>query len=466
MNQYKAPLSGPFFMQVAGMKILIAIFCLLIFLCASAPATAQIETQVPFDDAGIILVITKEINDRLAIFDLPSSFNEARLFQTTDSTFVLEVLRMAGANLERERKQLTVGDIKALRIRVRSAVPATGEGVLDQRGRSALLWGSTLWSLYYYGSAASAALSTRGNVELSLPAYLIAGGVGFLLPALLTNNENVTEGAASLALGGMFQGAMHGWLIGGLVAGKDLGLQTGFGLSILAGVSETVIGYVVGSKTGIKEGKASVINTTEFYSMVCGELLGLAILEEYSTSNEGIRLSSGLALAGAAGGIILGTIIGNNQYFSHTDATVYSASGLLGLTLPYAVLVALLDGKIDSRLVSGLGIVGTAGGLLLGNELVKGLNYRGEDGTIVVLGTLAGALIGIGVGVLAEDTRVGAVVAWAGAAGGFATGLILAKPEMEGRSRGELKFDFNALGLVFGAYSTVPIPVGSLTYRF
>ena len=455
-------------MQVAGMKMLLAIHCLLIFLCASAPVFAQIETQVPFDDAGNMLVLTKEINDRLAIFDSPSSFNEARLFQTTDSTFVLEVLRMAGANLERERKQLTVADIKALRIRVRSAVPATGEGVLDQRGRSALLWGSTLWSLFYYGSAASAVLGSTDNSELSLPTFLIAGGVGFLLPALLTNNESVTEGAASLALGGMFQGAMHGWLIGGLVAGGNLGPKTGFGLSILAGVSETVIGCVVGSKSGIKEGKASVINTTEFYSMVCGGLLGLTILDPSFTSNEGIRLSSGLALAGAAGGIILGTIIGSNQYFSPTDATVYSASGLLGLTLPYVVMVALLDGKIDSRLVSGLGIVGTAGGLLLGNELVKGLHYRGEDGTIVLLGTLAGALIGLGlgVGVLSEDVRVGAVVAWTGIAGGFATGLLLAKPEMEGRPRGELKFDFNPLGLVFGANSTVPIPVGSLTYRF
>ncbi|MBC8124691.1 MAG: hypothetical protein H7X70_03055 [Candidatus Kapabacteria bacterium] len=448
------------------MKTLLYIATAIVIIFATPSLVCQIETQVAFDDVGSTLVITKELNDRLLIFETPSTFHEARLFQTTDSTFVLEITRTAGANLERERKQLTSADVKALRIRVQSAVPATGEGVLDQRGRSALLWGSTLWSLGYYGSAASAVFSTNDNFEFSAATYLIAGGVGFLLPALLTNNANVTEGAASLALGGMFQGAMHGWLIGGLVAGEDLGPKAGFGLSIITGISETVVGYVVGSKTGIKEGKASVINTTEFYSMVCGGLLGLTILGPSFSANEGIRLTSGLALAGAAGGIILGTIIGNNQYFSPTDATVYGASGLLGLTLPYAVMVALLDGKIDSRLVSGLGIVGTAGGLLLGNELVKGLNYRGEDGTIVILGTLAGALIGIGVGVLAEDTRVGAVVAWAGAAGGFATGLILAKPEMEGRSRGHLKFDFNPLGLVLGANSTVPIPVGSLTYRF
>lgn len=438
-----------------------------IFLFSAGMVCAQVETQVPFDESGKILVITKEINDRLGVFDSPSSFNEARLFRVSDSTFVLEVLRNVGANIERERKQLSTQDLKALRVRIQGAIPPDDKAFLDQSGRSALLWGSTLWSLFYYGSAASYAFSASDSFEPSAATYLLAGGVGFLLPALLTNNANVSEGAASLALGGMFQGAIHGWLLSGLIAGDDLNSKTGFGISILTGVAETVVGYVVGSNLDIKEGTASVINTTEFYTMVCGGLLGLTIIGPEEFGNKvGLRLSSGLALAGAAGGIILGNAISNTQYFSPTDATVYGTSGLLGLTLPYAILAAALDGSIDGRLVSGLGIVGVAGGLLLGNEFVKGLNFRGEDGTIVVLGTLAGALVGTGIGVLASETRVGAVAAWLGAAAGFATGMAMAKPEVEGRSRGELKFDFNPLGLLLGARSTVPVPVGSLTYRF
>ncbi|MCX6141163.1 MAG: hypothetical protein NTX15_10120 [Candidatus Kapabacteria bacterium] len=449
------------------MKSLGSNLVMLTFLIATVAGVAQVEVQVPFDERGNILVITKDINDRLAIFDAPSSFNEARLYRLTDTTFVLEVSRVVGANIERERKQLTISDVKALRIRVQGAVPLDDKTFLDQSGRSSLLWGSTLWSLFYYGSAASYAFGSSDEFEPSAATYLITGGVGFLLPALLTNNANVTQGAASLALGGMFQGAIHGWLIGGLVAGEDLSPKTGFSISMVTGITETVVGYVVGSNLGIKEGKAGVINTTEFYTMVCGGLLGLTIIGPEEFGNQvGLRLSSGLALAGAAGGIILGNAIGNAQYFSSTDATVYGTSGLLGLTLPYAILTAVLDGSIDGRLVSGMGIVGVAGGLLIGNELVKGLNYRGEDGTGVVLGTLAGALVGVGVGVLASDARVGAVAAWVGAAAGFATGLAMAKPEIEGRSSGQLKFDFNPLGLALGAHSKVPVPVGSLTYRF
>ncbi|HLP27088.1 MAG TPA: hypothetical protein VK147_00515 [Candidatus Didemnitutus sp.] len=449
------------------MKNLRLIFFVLIALTATVPGLAQVEIQVPFDENGNILVFTKEINDRLAIFDTPASFTEARLFKITDSTFVLEVSRLVGTNIARERKQLSRAEVKSLRVRVQGAIPHDDKAFLDQSGRSSLLWGSTLWSLVYYGSAASYVFSNNDNFEPSAATYLIAGGVGFLLPALLTNDANVTEGAASLALGGMFQGAIHGWLVSGLIAGDDLGPKVGFGVSIITGVTETVVGYVVGSNLGIKEGKASVINTTEFYTMVCGGLLGLTIIGPEEFGNKvGLRLSSGLALAGAAGGIILGNAISNAQYFSPTDATVFGTSGLLGLTLPYAVIVAVIDGSIDGRLVSGLGIVGAAGGLLIGNELVKGLNYRGQDGTGVVLGTLAGALIGVGVGVLADDPRVGAVAAWVGGAAGFATGLAMARPESEGRSSGQLKFDFNPLGILLGARSTVPVPVGSMTYRF
>jgi len=456
-------------MKLLRLTILAIGFCLLTIV-----AVSQVETQVPFDTDGNVMMITKSLNNKLSIFDAPQSFMEARLFRTSDSTYVLEISRMNSGELQRERKPLTSADVKALRIRagIVSAVGSDGEeravgaGELDQRGRGALLWGSTLWSLFYYGSAASYVFGNGRDYEPSAATYLIAGGLGYLLPALLTRNANVTEGAASLALGGMFQGAIHGWLLAGLIQGDNVDAKVGFGLSIATGIAETVGGYVVGSDTKITEGKASVINTTEFYGSVVGGLLGITILGFETNSDATVRLGSGLALAGAAGGIVLGNLLGNEQYFSPTDATVYGTAGLLGLTLPYAILLAAREGEIDGRLVSGLGIVGVAGGLIAGNELVKGLNYRGSDGTGIVLGTLAGALIGVGIGVLAEDTRVAIITTWLGAAGGFVTGLAMAKPSVEGRSTGSLKFDFNPLSLVLGARSTVPLPVGSLTYRF
>jgi hypothetical protein len=215
-------------------------------LCAGAlSARAQIERQITFDEAGKIFVITKSLNDEYRWFEPTETFLEARLFRMTDSAYVLEITRRSDQGNERERRELSMVEMLSLRsrIQVRSAVEVGG---LDQSGRSALLWGSTLWSLVYYGTAISYAFSAEGEAG-SAPPYLIAGGLGYFVPALLTQNANVSAGAASLAVGGMFQGAIHGWALGGLISGENLSTRTGFALSVVGGVSETIAGYVIGT---------------------------------------------------------------------------------------------------------------------------------------------------------------------------------------------------------------------------
>lgn len=457
------------------------------FLIAIVPGAAQVEVQVPFDESGKIVTLTPRQNRKIELFDSPDTFIEARLFQQSDSVFVLEVLRQTGLATNRERKNISASDLRAIRIRVgtylelyaddkflrpqdevaEDYVPSAFE--IDQSGRSALLWGSTLWSLFYYGTATSIALGVvdeNGGTGTVAAVYLLTGGLGYLAPALLTKNAPVSEGAVTLALGGMFQGAIHGWLLTGLIGGTDASERLGFGLSVLAGVGESVAGYVVGTNSGIEEGHASVINTTEFYGMATGGLLAFTIMGEGLEGDASIRIASGMALAGAVGGIFAGNILGRSQHFSSTDASVYAISGLLGITLPISVILAIDPAEIDLRLASGLTVVGAVGGLLFGRELVRGVDFLGSDGTGLVLGTFAGGLIGFGVGLLTDNSQITAATAWGGAALGFALGLAMSNPKDEARSRGELKFDFNPLGIVLGARSTVPVPVGSLTYRF
>lgn len=466
-------------------------YCLLavtaICICFSMHAHAQVETQIPFDESGKIVTLTYSQNKKIELFDRPETFVEARLFRRSDSAFVLEILRKDGTVTNRERKEIGSSELRAIRVRVGTYLelygdaaflglretedePVLSSGGLDQSGRSALLWGSTLWSLFYYGTATTIALGIvdeeGGSAPTTAAVYLITGGLGYLAPALLTKNAPVSDGAASLALGGMFQGAIHGWLLAGLIGGEDASDRLGFGLSILTGIGESVAGYAIGTNTNIEEGKASVINTTEFYGMATGGLLALTILGEGLDGDGALRLSSGMAIAGAVGGIFVGNALGNAQHFSSTDASVYAISGLLGLTLPISVIGAIAPEEIDVRLATGLTVVGTVGGLLLGNELVKGLDFRGADGTGLVLGTLAGGLIGVGVGLLTDDPQVTSITTWTGAALGFGLGLVMADPLVEASSRGELKFEFNPLGILLGQRSTVPVPIGSMTYRF
>lgn len=448
---------------------------------------AQVEVQVPFDEGGKIQTLTSVQNKKIELIDRPESFLEARLFSQPDSVFILEILRKSGSEITRERKVITAADLRAIRVRVGTYlelyadadflrprdretpeyVPSSFE--IDQSGRSALLWGSTLWSLFYYGTAATVAFGLTdddNSAGTAAAIYLIAGGLGYVAPALATKNAPVSEGAVTLSLGGMFQGAIHGWLVAGLVGGDNAGQRLGFGLSLLTGVGESVAGYVIGTKTNIEEGHASVINTTEFYGMAAGGLLAFAIMGEGLEGDATIRLASGMALAGTVGGIFVGNALGTAQHFTSTDASVYAVSGLLGITLPIAVLAAVSPNDLNVRVATSLTVVGAVGGLVIGNELVKGLDFRGADGTGLVLGTIAGGLIGLGVGLLTDDPQITAVTSWSGAALGFGLGVAMSSPREEGRSRGELKFDFNPLGILLGARSTVPVPVGSMTYRF
>ncbi len=292
------------------------------------------------------------------------------------------------------------------------------------------------------------------------------GGLGYVVPAMLTKNTNVTDGAASLTLGGMFQGAIHGWLIAGVVGGSDVSSRTGFGLSAITGAAESVIGFVVGSKSNISEGAAGAINTSAFYGMITGGALGLAIVGENAGDDLTVRLSSGLALAGAAGGVLFGNAIASSQRVTPTDATVYGVSGLLGATLPISMLALLSPDDLSVRLATALTAVGTVGGIAAGLAIIKGVDYPSGDGTGMVLGALAGGLIGLGVGVLTEEPKYTPIIAWGGAAIGFGLAVVGANPIVEASSRGSLKFDFNPLGLFLASRTNVAVPVGSLTYRF
>lgn len=450
------------------MKTLQFALACLYFLLGTLVTSAQTEQQVPFDNNGTVFTIDRAFNDKHLIFDGAAEFYEARLFKRTDSTFVLELTRLSGKSYVRDRQELSAQDVAELKSRISKIVDFSAATdhlpKLDQSGRSALLWGSTLWSLFYYGTAISYAIS---GPDFNIGAtYLIAGGLGYLVPMALTGDAEVSTGASTLALGGMFQGAIHGWLLGAVILGPELDVRFGSALSSITGVAETVAGLLIGKNMAISDGRASAINTSSFYGMVCGGLLGITAFGPEFNGAVGARVSSGLALAGSVGGMLVGNALANDQNLTPADGTMYATSGLLGLTLPYAVMMAFADSPLDGRIISGAGIVGAIGGLWLGTELVRGHDFDSDDASTVVLGTLAGAVSGIGVGLLLKDARLYTPLMWAGAASGFGLAIGTRSPRPEGRSFGHLQFNINPVDLALGARSAIPIPVGSLTYRF
>lgn len=442
----------------------------LLSLLGLTTAVAQ-ERQLSFDTGGTLFVLTGTANSRFEILPEYPTLIEARLFAVADTALILDVVYNVDGSRVRERVPITAERLQAIRARITSLdllpVERNG-GQLDQSGRSGLLWGSTLWSLFYYGGAASYAVSGESDIAW---AFIVAGGAGYLIPSLLTQNAPVSEGAATLSLGGMFQGILHGWALSFLIQGADAkDGRLGAGLSVLGGVTEAVVGYTVGTNTGIEDGHASVINSTAFYGLVVGGLTSAMVFDNVDFSSDAVvRVAGGAGLVGAAAGVLIGNELGKESTWTSGDASVYAVTGLLGATLPIAVITAVQPEDVSVSLAAGLGIAGTVGGLWLGTGIVHGIDY--PSGALISLSTVGGALVGVGAAALSESSETAVLLPWLGAAGGFGLALALSDPTIEGSSSmGSLEFDLNPAGpylLRTDAQGiTRPAPFATMRYRF
>ncbi len=457
-------------------------FIVLLTIFASSILASAQEIQVPFDHAGKVFLITRSFNEQYKIITGFDDFVEARLFMRADSTYSLEAVTESFGLRARSTRPLTEAEVNSIRDRVDAVLLTLGDEDVEQDeqaprvdrnqdGRTALLWGSTLWSLLYYGTATSVALDIE---EPAIP-ILLAGGLGYLVPALLTNDASVTEGAASLALGGMFQGTLHGWALAMLLSGDQLTdsdqPRLGFGLSVLTGIAETVAGYVVATNTNMREGRASVINTTAFYGLACGALTTVAIFDQIEPSSDvAVRVGGGAALLGAAAGVVAGNAVADGQHYSSGDASMYGITGFLGAALPWVVIGTIQPDDLSATLASSISIATTIGGLWLGDQLVRGKDYRGTDGTISVLSLIGGGLIGLGTAIAIDDSDLSPALVYAGALGGFGISLAMAKPKRETKSTSGIEINVNPMGplmLQRDAYGiTRPAPFVTARYRF
>lgn len=453
----------------------LAILFAVVICCGTASGQ---DVQVAFDSSHTVYVITTELNNEYQLITGFDGFVEARLFVGADSSFSLEVVTESGGQRSRVTRSMTRSDVDALRHRLTTVMADdvertvySGNAELDQSGRPSLLLGSTLWSLLYYGTAISMTFDAN---EPAIP-YLITGGMGYLVPALLTNNAPVTDGAASLALGGMFQGTIHGWALAFLVSGDNLFNEDtprlGFGLSVLTGVTETVAGYVVATKTKMSEGRAAVINTSAFYGMMCGGLLTVAAFDQIEPSSEvSARALGGISLAGAVAGVMVGNAVANGQHYSSGDATMYGICGFLGAALPWIAATTISMDDVNFSTVGLASAATTAAGLWLGDKLVRNKDYRATDGTISSISVLGGALLGLGCAMAIDNTSAMGALTYVGAVGGFGLSLAMAKPTTDAKSTSGLDINVNPLGPLMtyrDAYGiTRPAPFVVARYRF
>ena len=377
--------SAAYFPRLVGYFLLTNLLTL-----AYSPSTAQ-EIQRSFDEAGAVQTIDAELEKKLELFPDYEEFQEARLFETGNANYVLEIVYRSDDQTLRDRQTLTPAEVEDLRARVTQRYnQVMNRPAVNQQGRTELLVNSTLLSLGFYGYALPLSLDIESGTA-STAMYMLTSGAGFFGPYLWTRARPVTEGQAKLFQYGGTRGIAHGAFIGLLGAGDDLSTEGFFGAALLTSVTEGLLGYAFADAQQLTQGSAETIVVRGDFGLGLG--LGTAYLIEEETPD--IRLVAGPSLLGSTVGLIAGHHLSRSTTYSTGDARVLrlmgGIGGLLGLT------AMDLTGTGNTRALVGATMATSLAGLGVSHRMLRNKNFSGSDGTYITLGTLGGMLTGVGI---------------------------------------------------------------------
>jgi hypothetical protein len=423
------------------------IYFVLVFLLTIPFSLYSQERQIPIDSTNNIKTINKELESLLNIFPEYKNFEEAKLFQINDTSYVLEIYYTEKDNLLKERKEITIQQLAELKAKIQSVILSKSLNLnLNQDGRVFFITGTTLLSIYYGISFANIS-NANNNVSAAIDLFTI--GAGFFAPFYLTKNTEVTQGMSNLAVGAGLIGIGAGYCLNPL-ANINMNLSDSYVLPTLTSLSFLLGGYYYAKENKISEGKANAI--VDMSILGAPYLLGLTYV--FTGDNMTDDQMSGSLLLGAAGGALLGNSLSNKYDYAPGDAQTFSISTLLATVETGAILTALKTS--DSRSAVGIMLLGATLGGLRGNYLVSDVNFSDAQGNYLALGTLGGGLIGTGICLIAfqnsnndNERFIPLIVTLAAELGFDITYHSIVKSNMleTTNSTGKLDFNLNPLGL-------------------
>ena len=456
---------------------------LLILLFTASWASSQ-EVEVPFDSAGKIMVFTAEMEISVHLFPKVSHFIEARLLKRDADHFVVDYTYRDGSQIVHAHEDRDGASVAAMRstvsTKLKRSAPST---LLDHSSRVKFITYETVLSTFLYGPLIMASIQVNDFI-IGAGIELLIGGAGFLVPYALTQEMSMSDAQSSLGLGCAFLGIGHGALIDMALSARSDGREL-TGVIAATSIVETAIGCAVASGPTWTEGKADMTR----YGGLFGGMLGIGTLE-LITTDFGPQAAGAAGLAGSGVGFVLGTMLANDHEYTRGNATVSLTAGLFG---PYALLSLsepLLE-HVDwsdntGRLLTGIGMVGNIGGVLLTHELIKDKRLSTGQGNLILVGTSAGWLVGTGIGFLLSSSTFNSDMSTAasftipsalGTIGGFAISYyIFSKADWSMGSNWEMNINPATMamaahspmgtGMPF-SYVNIPLPpMASLLYRF
>ena len=431
---------------------------LAMFLALSAALCVAQETQIPIDERGKLNVIDKKTEAKLGLFPEYEGFQSARLFQSSDTSFVLEITYQPADKVQRVSLPMTAEEVRLLRARVTETVRTKAPDIaLDQSGRTAFLLGTAALSLGYYGWVLPWVLDID-TAEGAVGTYMLTSGAGFFGPFFLTRHRSVTDGMATMSLYGGSRGIIHGIFVGRLIKGEDLDFDGWATASMFTSLGEYAAGFIVADQLNMSAGTAEAIG-------VIGDLgYGIGLGTAYLSEIDNDRGEAAILLLATGGGLFGGHMLAQKQHYTRGDAYVLRAVTHL---LSYDCLSAAEIIATDSKADVGGTMAGGLAGAILGHYLVRGKDFTTGQGVLVHVGEFTGALVGLGVAFVAQagDHEIYMASGALGATAGF----WVTYHSLAGSARthdGSSSWDLELCPQGLLASAKRPLPLVKLHYRF
>lgn len=409
------------------LRTLPAVAAVSLLLLCSGHAIAQ-EVQVPLDSAGHIEEIDARLAQRLGMFlDRYPDLVAVRLFQQSDSAYVLEVTSRLSGRTVRERVPMTAAQVASLRAdvsrRVRAQAP---EAALDQEGRYLLLGTTSVLGLAYYGWALPATLDVNDG-RVAVATYMFTAGAGFVIPYMLTKTRPVTYGMADLGYWGATRGIVHGVLLGNSLSDNA---RVPIGLGMAASILEATIGYAWAAHSDMSPGTAHDIGNMGDFGGVTG--FGLAALSGLDNNDDAVR---GMVLAGSLLGVPIGAGYAHTRHHTWGDAEIQRMAYGTGVLAGFMV-ADWIDGLDSPHIGGGAVLVGGTLGFLAADRGLRNHDFSGGQGILVDFGTVAGGLIGLGTAALVSGSDgLNGTAALTLSTAGAITGLTLTARSLRASAR-------------------------------
>lgn len=305
--------------------------------------------------------------------------------------------------------------------------------------------------LAVYGPSFSAMVANDGVTATA--GYLVMAGGTFFAATEISRQIVITPSRQFLSSRMAWRGAMNGLTVGNTY---DLRGKTTGGLTWLGGIGGTTAGLVIARD--LSEGEAVSMVVGHDIAYLSSIALGY-VIDPTSDDGEGLsdQARSISAMMMGWGGYAFGRRYARSAMYEVTDgdAVLLWLGAGIGATT-FGTFIA--NGDPEPQVVAGTVLAGALAGIWGADRwMVRRFDHSTAEGALVALGGGAGALMGIGVGVLvAGEADRGAALTMAFASAGAVGGIFLteryAQPAPDGGRRFDVgRVDFNPLGAVAAA---------------